>query len=105
MVKKKLPKKVTDEVKDYVRILKEDELPINHVIVFGSYAKGTTHKWSDIDVCIISSKFNDPFEALQYLWLKKADDNIEPIGFSPKDFKEGSSLINEIKKFGIEVSV
>jgi len=28
---------------------------------------------------------------------------LEPIGFSGKDFKEGSSLIQEIKKTGVAV--
>ncbi len=109
MVKKTLSKKITKEVKDYVADLKQDKLPINKVIVFGSYAKGSAHKWSDIDVCIISPKFNDSWKALQYLWLKRtkndAPSTIEPVGFSPKDFKEGSSLINEIKKYGVEIKI
>lgn len=108
MVKKILPKKVTTEVKDYVRILREDDLPISKVIVYGSYAKGNQHKWSDIDVCIVSPSFTDTWEAMQYLWLKRQKNSgltIEPIGFGVNDFKDKSSLINEIKKFGVEVKV
>lgn len=62
--------------------------------------------WSDIDLCVISPKFKNPFDAMQYLWLKRMDDNtpaIEPVGFSLKDFKEGGSLIHEIKKTGIRI--
>ncbi len=108
MVKKILPKKITEEVEDYVSILRKDKLPINKVIVFGSYAKGTAHEWSDIDVCIVSPNFTDAWDALRYLWLKRIKNNgltIEPIGFNPKDFKSNGSLISEIKKYGIEIKL
>ncbi|MCK4553754.1 nucleotidyltransferase domain-containing protein [Candidatus Parcubacteria bacterium] len=109
MAKKRIPKRVEKKVKEYVDILKADNLPIKKVILYGSYAKGRQHKWSDIDVCIISPKFKDPFEALQYLSLKTIFDmkyTIEPVGFSPRDFQDKyDSLINEIKTTGIEISV
>ena len=109
MVRKKIPKKVEKEIKEYIEALHEDKLPIKKVILFGSYAKGTQHKWSDIDLCIISPKFKDFFEAMQYLWLKRVSDKgltIEPVGFSPKDFKdEYDSLVDEIKNTGVEIPV
>ena len=77
------------------------------MILFGSYAKGSQHKWSDVDLCVISPKFKNAFDAMQYLSLKTIFDmkyTIEPIGFSPKDFNDDySSLIYEIKKTGIEI--
>jgi len=110
MVKKTIPKKVKKEIDDYVKVLRADNLPISKVILFGSYAKGTQNKWSDIDLCIISPKFKNAFNALQYLWLKREikDINytIEPVGFSPKDFEDKyDSLIHEIKTTGAEVLV
>lgn len=102
MVKKKLPKKVIREVEDFMNILKSEKIPIKKVLVFGSYAKGKQGKWSDIDVCIVSPKFKDAWKSTQYLWEKLPDEpnsKIEPVGFSPKDFKEDPSpLIHEIKK-------
>lgn len=106
MDKKRIPKTLEKKIYKYIDILKEDKLPIDRVILFGSYAKGKPHKWSDIDLCVISPKFKNPFDAMQYLWLKRIDNNtptIEPIGFSAKDFKEGSALIEEIKKEGIKI--
>lgn len=41
MVKKAIPKKVAEEIERYVKVLKEDNLPISRVVLFGSYAKGT----------------------------------------------------------------
>lgn len=108
MAKKAIPKKIEKEITEYIANLKKDRLPIKKVILFGSYAKGRQRKWSDIDLCVISPRFKNAFEAMQYLWLRRINDYghaIEPVGFSPKDFKEGSSLINEIKKTGREIKI
>jgi len=108
MARKRIQKKVEKKIKEYVGILKKDGLPIKKVILFGSYAKGTQHKWSDLDVCIVSPKFHDFFDDMQYLFIKRIDNtipHIEPIGFNPKDFREQSSLVQEIKKHGIEIKI
>lgn len=109
MVKKTTSKKVEKKIKEYVNVLRNDKLPIKKVILFGSYAKGTPHKWSDIDLCVISPKFKNSFDAMQYLWLKRINDTgltIEPVGFNPKDFNDKyNSLISEIKKTGVEMEV
>lgn len=96
-----MPKKIMTAINSYIDILKKDNLPIKQVFLFGSYAKGKQNKRSNVDLCIVSPKFKDAFKAAQYLWLKVNFDpkaTIEPIGFNPKNFREGSSLIEEIKK-------
>lgn len=107
MAEKKLPKKVIREVEIFKRTLKEEKIPLSAVYVFGSYAKGNPHKWSDIDVCVVSPEFKDSWEALRFLWKKRPRNfelTIEPVGFSPEEFKEGAiPLIHEIKKFGVAV--
>ena len=107
MDKKKLPKKVIREVEIFKKTLRGEKLPLSAVYVFGSYAKGTPHKWSDIDVCIISPKFKNSWDTLQFLWKKRPrnfDLSIEPVGFSPDEFEKGEiPLIHEIKKFGVIV--
>lgn len=109
MVKKTIPKKITKKVNDYISILKKDNLPIDKAVLFGSYAKETQNKASDIDLCIISPRFKNAFEAMQYLYLKRANNQtpvISPIGFSPKDFADKyDTLIQEIKQTGIEMPV
>ena len=108
MAKKKLSKKITVQVQRYIAILKKDKLPIQKILVYGSYAKGTPHKWSDIDVCVVSSKFKNTWSAIEYLWAQRLFDKhytIEPIGFSVKDFSSSSPLIDEIKNTGIEVDL
>lgn len=110
MVKKRISKKITKIVEGYAkRISQEKKIPIKKVVIYGSQIKGTANKWSDIDVCVISSKFKDPMEAMQFLMIQRQREEIiaglEPVGFSPRDFKEGGSLINEIKRTGIEIKI
>lgn len=107
MVKKRVPKKIELEITEYIKVLRADKIPIRKVVLFGSYAKGTENKWSDIDLCVISPKFKNPWNALQYLMKKRLNDRtpvIEPIGLSPEDFSdEYDSLVYEIKTNGIEI--
>lgn len=108
MAKKRVSKEIMEIVKNYAKRLSEKEkLPIDKVIIFGSQAKGKTHHWSDIDVCIVSPKFKDSLKALEFLWQKRKDEEVkaglEPVGFSNQDFQKGNSLIQEIKRVGVEV--
>lgn len=109
MAKKTSLEKIKKNIKEYIQILEADGFPIKKVILYGSYAKGTSRKDSDIDICIISKNFGkDPHQEGKYLFrklwqLKNA--NLEPVGYSPKDFysRDKSPLINEIQKYGIEI--
>jgi predicted nucleotidyltransferase len=106
MAKKRISKKITKMVQDYAkRLSARGVVSIEKVFIFGSVAKGKNTSKSDIDVCIVSPFFSNRVKAIQFL-LKKRNKNevisgLEPIGFSPKDFMEGSSLIEEIKNTGI----
>lgn len=102
---KKISKKVENEVKNYINVLKKDRIPIKQVIVFGSQVKNTAQPYSDIDVCIISPHFKDKFDALHYLLMKSYTINyfIEPHPYHPKDFVDEDPLVWEIKKTGVKV--
>lgn len=109
MVKKRIPKDIKKIVRGYVKRLSEEEkLPIDRVIIFGSQVKGNSHRFSDIDVCIISPKFKDNLRAIEFLLTQRKKEEVraglEPVGFSKKDFQKGNSLIQEIKRTGVELS-
>lgn len=105
MAKKTISSKVKKGVQEYINILKRDRLPIKKVIVFGSQVKNTAYPDSDIDVCVISSRFKDDFSALHYLLRKsyEVDAPIEPHPFHPKKFISEDPLAWEIKKTGVVV--
>jgi len=111
MAKKKYLGKIKKTVKDYIRLLETDGVKIEKAILYGSRAKGTYRGGSDMDICFISKKFGkNPREEGKYLfrklWLLK-NANLEPVGYSPKDFyaANDSPLINEIKKYGIDLKI
>ena len=89
--------------------LKKQGVPVEKLIVFGSYARGKARKESDVDVCVVSSKFGkDTVDELQFLLKQswRVDARIEPYPASPKEFKKAASpLFFEIKKFGQEIKI
>jgi predicted nucleotidyltransferase len=108
MAKKVLPKKIKKAIREYLKILKREGLSIQKVYLFGSFAKSKAKKWSDLDLCIISPKFKNPNEALDYLWERRIVNknvHIEPFGYPPKDFVDEDPLVWEIKKTGKEIKV
>jgi len=79
-------------------------LPIDSIILYGSYARGTNHKNSDIDIAIIVKKFDkDYFETYRKLTDagNEIDYRIESI-ILEKD-KDFSGFLQTISKEGIVV--
>lgn len=106
MFTQKISKDLNNVINKYLEGLYADNLPIKSVFLFGSYAKGFPHRDSDVDLCIISPKFKDYINAIQYLLSKRKLNlkyPIEPIGITPKDFRENTPLTLEIKQTGIKI--
>ena len=76
------------------------EIPVEAVILFGSYAHGKAKEHSDIDLAIISDWFSDKtrIENMQYLSRVAAnyDTLIEALPFTTEEYKRG------VQKFGQE---
>jgi uncharacterized protein len=93
-----------NKVKEYSILLK-NYFPLEKVYLFGSYAKNTFHKDSDIDVAIVVSHIEaDYFSIHPLLWKlrRQIDDRIEPI-LIERDNDSGDFL-SEIQKYGIEIA-
>ncbi len=94
-------------VKKYADKLKKANYPFSAIYLFGSYAKGKAHKWSDIDVAVVSDKMKrNRSENENLLWhiRKDVDSMIEPYGFTVKDFQDDCDpMVYEIKKTGIKI--
>ncbi len=102
---------VKKEIERYIGNLKKHNLYIKKVILFGSFAKGEGRKWSDIDLCIVSPDFEDPWQASEFLWryrdIKDVRYVVEPIGFPEQEFMRDKDdfLIQNIKRSGVEVKM
>lgn len=106
MVAKKIPSRVRRLVIAYLNDLEHrTRLPIERAIIYGSYAKGTPHRWSDIDLCIISKRFRNRSQAVNYLMRRRGVEfcEISPVGFPPKDFTPWDPLTAEIQRYGVRV--
>ena len=44
-------------IRKFIKALKHEGIPVDHVILYGSYARGKTRPDSDIDVAVISKNF------------------------------------------------
>lgn len=94
--------------KKYAQKLKKKKFPYFAIYMFGSFAKGKAHKWSDIDIAVLSSKLRRNWnENEEKLWRYaiEVDSRIEPIGFTPEDFEINEDpMVYEIKKTGIRIA-
>ncbi|NJM15516.1 MAG: nucleotidyltransferase domain-containing protein [Bacteroidales bacterium] len=69
----------------YIDMVNKD-FPVEHAMLFGSYAKGTNHNDSDIDIAIIFKNVDDIIDRQIKLLNMRTDDDllIEPHPFSTK---------------------
>ncbi|MDR2907770.1 MAG: nucleotidyltransferase domain-containing protein [Bacteroidales bacterium] len=76
------------------------------IILFGSYAKGTYTKDSDIDVAVIFADYDNRLDKQVELMkmTRKIDSRIEPHPFRERDFVQTNPLVNEILKYGQEIT-
>ncbi len=79
---------------------------IENVILFGSFAKGTYHADSDIDLAIIFNSLDDIIDMQIELMKMRTDDDllIEPHPFIITDFNPSNPVVSEILKNGIELT-
>lgn len=90
---------IKEIINNYLKVLKKNNIPLWRVYLYGSWAKETAHKDSDIDLAIFWDKENiDGFEedAVLLKLTKNVDLRIEPHSFSKKDFDDKDPFIEEI---------
>ena len=92
-------------VKKFITFLKENKFNIQKAYIFGSYAKGSFHEDSDIDLAIIMSNLPDTFYMQVELMKlrRKFDTRIEPHPFDETDFNTSNPFANEILRTGIQI--
>ena len=93
-------------VEKYARRLKEKNIPLSRIYLFGSFSRGDERKDSDIDVAVVlRKKETDDLVGEVGVATIGIDTRIEPHIFSEKDFKtRATPLIEEIIETGIKVA-
>ncbi len=93
-------------INEFINRLNKESIRIDALYLYGSYAKGKQHPWSDIDVAIISPDFpEDNFDEMVRLSIiaSQIDSRIEIVLYRPEDFVDEDPLVWEIKKEGIPI--
>ena len=93
--------------------LKDRNITVDGIIVFGSYAKGNYTKDSDLDMAVISRDFSgkDVFQKVQMLkglrWalVEKFEFSFDIVPVSLKQWQESSSLVVDFIKEGEALSL
>lgn len=98
---------IADIVEKYIAIVKEN-YDVVAIILFGSYAKGTEHEDSDIDIAVVTDDIKtDKFDEEVKLTLlrRKIDSRIEPHIIKVDDYENDETpFIVEVKNTGIKVA-
>ena len=82
--------------------------PVDKVVLYGSYAKGTATRLSDVDICFFLSDFNgkrrvDIVGELLGLCGRYKGAYFEPNAFPSSEIERGNPFVKEILMTGIEI--
>ena len=86
-------------------------MPVDKVMLFGSYAKGTADKCSDIDICFFMDNYGGKqrIEVIGDLlsltsgYSKGDDAFFEPIAFPTSELYNDNPFVKEIMRTGKEI--
>ncbi len=99
---------IIKQLEDFKKKVSKD-FPLDRLILFGSQATGKTHKWSDVDLVLVSPKFRKlDFEkrgAKMYNYWA-LDYPVDFLCYTPEEFekkKAGITVIREAVETGIEI--
>lgn len=97
-------------IQRYLQALSNEGMPISFGVLFGSQATGDTHKWSDIDLLIVSPQFDGQRRRkdIDLLWhvATFVDTRIEPIGVGERQWIEddASAIIEIARRTGVVIA-
>lgn len=103
------PQPVLKIVSEFRRALERQFGRIDHVIVFGSQARGDTHEDSDVDVIVVSPAFRGMNSLLRSAEARRSWTRHVPVDilcYTPEEFTELSqrfSLVSEALREGTDV--
>lgn len=102
----KIPDKIATRIKIFLDETEKKNIKINSAYLFGSYAHGNPHKWSDIDLAIISDDFSgdylDDSDIIRDIKIKAGWD-FSPQPFKKQEFENSLFARDEIIKKGIKI--
>jgi len=102
---------VVNVVQHYLQSLQGAGLAVRFGVIFGSQAAGKAGLWSDIDLVVVSPRFDNPRsrQDVNLLWRQAAriDSRIEPIACGERQWQQddSSAIIEIARREGTQVVV
>jgi predicted nucleotidyltransferase len=102
---------IKSAVRNYLRTLEGHGIVVTRGIVFGSQATGKAGPWSDIDVLVVSPRFDAAHRREDFNLLRRiaarTDSRIEPLPCGENQWLEDdvSSIIEVARREGEEISI
>ena len=101
---------VIELLKKYILLLNSNGISVYKAFLFGSYSTNTATEASDIDVMIVSEKYDETDdEVVGKIWklTRMVSTKIEPFLIGKNKFisDDNSPLIEQIKRHGIELTL
>ena len=101
-----IPIRVKTIINTYRYALQKNHIPVNQMVLFGSYAQGNYKEWSDIDIALVSDIFEGKrFEdrgKIRRINLSVSSD-LEVLPYRPEDFTPDDPFVKEIIKTGVKI--
>lgn len=104
-------KPIMSTVENYLHQVRANGIDAKFGAIYGSQANGTTHEWSDIDLLVVSPRFDGIRQRkdVDLLWEVAAltDSRIELIACREKQWREddSSAIIEIARQEGIRVEL
>jgi len=107
---KKRNQELIQEIKKFKEQLAK-KTKVNKMILFGSRVSGKVHKWSDVDILLVSDNFRKKpmykrSRGFYILWHRYLNYPVDFICYSPEEFEREKKRITIVKQAveeGIEI--
>ncbi|MEO5351046.1 MAG: nucleotidyltransferase domain-containing protein [Magnetococcus sp. YQC-3] len=90
------PADIVLTIRNYLHRLEERGMPVVFGVLYGSFARGDAHADSDVDLVVVSPRFDNPdsWSDTELLWETTVftDSRIEPIGVGARQWEEDKGI-------------
>ena len=95
---------IKENINLYIKLVEDKGFPIQEAYLYGSYANGTPNECNDIDLAIISEKFegNRILDREKILGLY-IDIRLSQLPLNPSSFIDSTFVQSEVVKKGIKI--